>query len=281
MPPQLVSTNIDDWLTEVLDEVSASTEVTVHRHFTASTDVPIDPDRLQRAVLNLFTNACQALAEQDVPPPALTVETARLSERVELRFIDNGPGIREDQLAHVLEPLVSTRASAWGWGYRSSNALPRRTAGVSNCAARQIKAQQPFSGCRYPVRILATMSTLQLLVVDDDPDFARSLARVFELHGHEVTIALSGAQAVDACSRQPFDLAFIDLSMPSQDGTECLAEIRSHRPGAQAVIMTGYGYDPRLDNIAAQGVLGTLQKPFALEDALAMVQRITPRPEPS
>lgn len=120
------------------------------------------------------------------------------------------------------------------------------------------------------------MSRLRILIVDDDRDFAASLGRVFEVRGHEVSLAFGGEEAVEKSRRADFDVAFVDLRMPGKDGLEYLHEIRRLKPNTDVVMMTGYTCDPRLDQAVDGGALGTLCKPFDLNAALDMARKVSP-----
>ena len=118
------------------------------------------------------------------------------------------------------------------------------------------------------------MSKLRILVVDDDEDFAASLGHVFERRGHEVQLAFSGEEAVEASGAVDFDIAFVDLKMPDKDGLQSFQEIRALRPDARVVMISGYTSDPRLPQAVDQGALGVLYKPVDPRKALDLVQEV-------
>jgi signal transduction histidine kinase len=115
---------IDRWLDQVLDEQAAPPGITVRRAFDlAGVKVPIDAERLRRVVINVFDNACQAMAEGEVgqsddgqPGHSLSVRTRRTGGRVEIVFEDTGPGIQPDARDRIFEPLFSTKGFGVGLG---------------------------------------------------------------------------------------------------------------------------------------------------------------------
>lgn len=121
------------------------------------------------------------------------------------------------------------------------------------------------------------MSRLRIIVAEDDEDLAASLGNVFKTRGHEVRLAFSGKQAVAQAHEADFDIAFIDLKMPEQDGLQSLCEIREFRPDARVVIMSGYRSDPRLAQALEEGALGVLYKPFNLDEAFAILRDVSPQ----
>ena len=72
-------------------------------------------------MINLVDNACKAMAENagqsDVTQTAkLKISTRAIDDRIEVEVADNGPGIPEDVLPHIFEPLYSTRGFGVGLG---------------------------------------------------------------------------------------------------------------------------------------------------------------------
>ena len=110
------------------------------------------------------------------------------------------------------------------------------------------------------------MRSLRIIVVDDNRDFAESLAEVLSAKGHEVEVAFSGRDAVSRCARQDFDLALMDVMMPGLNGVESLMQIRRTKPEARVVMMTAYSVNDLLQRASDHGALGVLHKPFPLQD---------------
>ncbi len=115
-------TALDSWLESTLAEQVLPSQVELRRDFNmAGIDLSIDRDRIRRAVINLFDNACQAMispdSENDVDAHhILTVTTRALDDRVEIVFEDTGPGIPADVRPMIFEPLFSTKGFGVGLG---------------------------------------------------------------------------------------------------------------------------------------------------------------------
>ena len=114
-------TVIDVWLDETLSEQDLPAQVALNRDFGLPDIVlPFDRDRLRRAVINVFDNACQAMTGEahleNVDPKnlVLSVATRKTNGRVEVIFADNGPGVPNDLQAHIFEPLFSTKGFGVG-----------------------------------------------------------------------------------------------------------------------------------------------------------------------
>jgi Response regulator containing CheY-like receiver, AAA-type ATPase, and DNA-binding domains len=116
------------------------------------------------------------------------------------------------------------------------------------------------------------MARDQVLIVDDDLDLAESIADYVAMHGHAVTIASNGKEAVDHFRKSDFDIAFMDVRMPLMNGVDGFMEIRSFRPAAKAVLMTGFR-EPIVQKALDSGAIGLLQKPFEATDLLANLEQ--------
>jgi len=121
--PDPESTYIDAGLAETLSEQHLPGQIELNWDFgLPDTVVPFDRDRLRRAVINVFDNACQAMTSEDgmenadLKLPVLTVATRNTNDRVELIFEDSGPGIPDDMLVQIFEPLFSTKGFGVGLG---------------------------------------------------------------------------------------------------------------------------------------------------------------------
>lgn len=79
-----------------------------------------------------------------------------------------------------------------------------------------------------------------ILVVDDEEVVRLALARVFSGNHCSVQAAPSGADALRAMERRPFDIVVLDLRMPGMDGIAVLKSIKERWPEVQVIVLTGY-----------------------------------------
>jgi DNA-binding NtrC family response regulator len=108
--------------------------------------------------------------------------------------------------------------------------------------------------------------TIKVLVVDDEEDFARILAKRLEFRDFEVACVSSGDAAVDLIRKQDFDVVLLDVLMPGQSGLDTLKQITAVNPLIHIIMLTGHA---RVDT-AIQGMeLGAydyLIKPTDIEE---------------
>ena len=119
---ELNKTNFDAWLVNILDEFQVPPGITVTRLLGAPRSRPgIDDDRMRRAIVNVYDNACQAMTEEPkgkgpAKKKALTVSTKSVKGRLEVLIADTGPGMPPEVFAAAFEPLYSTKGFGVGLG---------------------------------------------------------------------------------------------------------------------------------------------------------------------
>src|SRR5205823_870115 len=118
----------------------------------------------------------------------------------------------------------------------------------------------------------------RLLVVDDNPEAAETLAKVLRAAGHEVAIALDGKSAVEAAQKDLPQVALVDIGLPDIDGCEVARRLRKipNLNGAVLVAVTGYGQEEDRRRSKEAGFDYHLTKPVdpaELERLLATVAK--------
>ena len=120
------SENLDKWLERVVSEEAAQLPASVEINCMLGLNdmqVPFDPSRLQRAIINLLSNASEALVGKGDDPgrfanttPKITVTTLAMPEFAMIAVSDNGPGISPENLLKIREPLFTTKSFGTGLG---------------------------------------------------------------------------------------------------------------------------------------------------------------------
>ena len=118
--------DLDAWLTTLIEEEARKLPANVQVELVLGLDqrqIPFDGGRLQRAVINMISNAVEAmlgngdqLQVSGDAPPSLLISTHREEDHVSLRVSDNGPGIAPEVLACIREPLFTTKSFGTGLG---------------------------------------------------------------------------------------------------------------------------------------------------------------------
>jgi PAS domain S-box-containing protein len=113
----MVSTLMDSWLGEILDEIDiVPEETTITRELSTEITLKIDQEYLRQAMINILNNAVQAIEENGEEKGNIEVQTAVSGSHFQIRISDNGAGIPKATMKRVLEPLFSTKSFGIGLG---------------------------------------------------------------------------------------------------------------------------------------------------------------------
>ncbi len=251
-----------------------------------------DPYQLQQVVVNLVTNAHQAL--RDVPPPRrLRLSTRSDRERTFLRFdvADTGPGIPPALQARIFEPFFTTKPPGIGTGLGLS--LCR---GIVEGHGGTISMQsQPGQGTIFSVELpveaggtavpdaprdealpSSPARTATILVIDDEPGIVSALAYVLSRSGHAVETAANGRLALAKLSERAFDLILCDLRMPELDGPGFYQELAQRYPQLlpRIIFLTGDTLSPEARAFLERAGVTRLHKPFRAAEVRRIVHQV-------
>ena len=101
----------------------------------------------------------------------------------------------------------------------------------------------PSTACLDRPPMLPSLSSsfvLRVLLVEDEPDTAMSLAILLRHWGHEVKVVLDGRRALEAADAFRPDVALLDLALPGMNGYEVAGRLRQALRGVRCIAMSGY-----------------------------------------
>jgi two-component system response regulator HydG len=116
-----------------------------------------------------------------------------------------------------------------------------------------------------------------VLVVDDDPDLCASLWDLFRERGFRVSLAHDEQQAAVCLRDASFKAVFIDMKLPSGDGTTVFRLVREANPHARTIVVTGHRseVDEVIQEMLASGADAVCYKPFDVPKLLDTLQHLT------
>ncbi|MBW2263538.1 MAG: response regulator, partial [Deltaproteobacteria bacterium] len=103
------------------------------------------------------------------------------------------------------------------------------------------------------------------LVIDDDPAVLLLVSRMLERLGFQVEVAASGESALEATSKQIFDVVLSDVAMPGMTGIDFMKEARVRGLEAPVIMLTATGSVPRAVEAMKSGAFEFLEKPLRFE----------------
>ena len=118
------------------------------------------------------------------------------------------------------------------------------------------------------------IETARVLIVDDEVNMCRTLSDILIDEGYYVHTAGTGEEAVQACSRQEFDVVLMDVRMPGMDGVEAFREIRRHREGVRVILMSAYGLEELKKSALDEGAVAFLPKPLDVERTVKLIGEV-------
>jgi DNA-binding NtrC family response regulator len=114
---------------------------------------------------------------------------------------------------------------------------------------------------------------IDLLLVDDDPDFRETVARRFMRRGFQVQEATHGEQALQLAGLRQFDVVILDLIMPGLSGIQVLEQLKLTHPECEVILLTGQGTIETAVQAMKLGAYDFLTKPFPLAELEALIEK--------
>ena len=105
----------------------------------------------------------------------------------------------------------------------------------------------------------------KILVIDDEAVICRFFQRILTTMGYEVSTASGCREGLAEIKRNPPDLLFLDIRMPSMDGLECLRGVRKIKRTLPIVMITGFGDLDSAQEAMRLGADEYISKPFDLD----------------
>jgi len=102
---------------------------------------------------------------------------------------------------------------------------------------------------------------INLLFVDDEEDFLKSITKRLEVRGFKVMAVNRGEKAIEQARKQAIDIALVDLKMPGIDGEQTLRTLKKEHQWMEVVILTGHGSMDSAIQLTKSGAYSYLQKP--------------------
>src|SRR6059058_1280621 len=122
--------------------------------------------------------------------------------------------------------------------------------------------------------IAESRHSLRILLAEDNPVNQRVATAMLLKRGHQVDVAANGREAVEAVTRERYDLVLMDIQMPEMDGFEATQRIRALPQGGTLPIiaLTAHALSGERERCLARGMTGYLAKPFKAHELFAVVE---------
>ncbi len=289
---------------EMAELLESTTSAKATLRLTLDPDTPaIDADvnQMRQIVLNLLANASEAL---DGRSGTIRLATGRVvadrsylatyelaedlpeGEYVFLEVTDTGAGMDEATRARIFDPFFTTKFTGRGLGLAAVLGIVRGHRGAIRVYS------EPGHGTAF--KLLLPVSSADAadastaggaeewrgsgvaLVVDDEPSLRVLAGQMLERLGFDVRYAADGAQGLEKLNAGDGDFAFVllDLTMPTTDGEEVLAELERRGTTIPVILCSGYNAQDLSRRLVGKGVAAFIQKPYRLSELSATVQQV-------
>jgi two-component system, cell cycle sensor histidine kinase and response regulator CckA len=270
------------------------------------TPILADVAQVQQVVMNLLTNASEAIGdscgritmrsfERQVAEGELidsaSNDTVAPGRYVTLRVMDDGCGMDAATLRTVFDPFFTTKFTGRGLGLASALGIMRGHRGAivvqsqPGCGTTfEVLfpcGQEPVSeGADVPAPSSPKLHTLRsmgpgtVLVADDEP-FMRAMVKVvLEEAGFHVVEAMDGSEAVRKFreASDTITAILLDVTMPQMDGPETLVAVRKINPDVPVLLVSGYSEQDVVSRLQRHPPAAFLQKPFGPDDLLCKLR---------
>jgi two-component system cell cycle sensor histidine kinase/response regulator CckA len=270
--------------------------------------IEADPTQVRQVLMNLITNASDALGDRD---GVIGLTTGRIeADRdyldtfeadsgavpgtyVYLEVTDSGAGMDAETLKRIFDPFFTTKFTGRGLGLAAVLGIVRGHHGAIRVYSEVGRgttfkvllpaidgaADQPAAPQN---RLSAIRGHGNVLVVDDEEVVRDVAKRVLTLVGFTVEIARDGEQAIEMVRPDParFNCVVLDMMMPRRSGEETFRELRTIAPGLPVLLSSGYNEQDATRDFVGKGLAGFVQKPYRPDELIEAVQRVIEQTAP-
>jgi two-component system, cell cycle sensor histidine kinase and response regulator CckA len=277
-------TNLATVVTEVIGLLEASLpgNISMRSHISPNLGcILADPTQIYQAVMNLCTNAFQALRESggtlqirleeiNLGSDEANALNLEAGEYIQLTVTDNGPGIAATIIDKIFDPFFSTKDKTEGTGLGLAVVHGIVKAHQGGLRVSSEEAQETTFRLFFP-RISMTDDLPEqkkvffgsregtILFVEDDEDQLHTTPRILENVGFSVTAVGFPQMAIDLIAADPgrFELLITDYDMPAINGIELIERIHAMNPKMPSILISG-----REDAIKAAHAIPSIRRVF-------------------
>ncbi len=301
---QVVEVDFNRLVTEMTQLLTVSiSKKAVVRHDLAPNlpRISADPSQMQQLVMNLVTNASEAIGEE--VSGLITVRTGvqgvdettnvgllpalplAPGSYVTLEVSDTGCGMTPEVRERIFDPFFTTKFTGRGLGLSAMLGILRSHHGSLKVYSEPgrgsvfklfFPAQEHRAADRRPALPGDGWRGQGLLLVVDDEPSARAVARgLAEACGFQVLEAADGQEALGLFElrRQELAAVLMDLTMPHLDGRRAFLRMHELDPKVPVIMTSGYSEEDVVADFLGRGLAGFLAKPYQSGQFLTVLRQ--------
>jgi PAS domain S-box-containing protein len=243
-----------------------------------------DPSGLSQALMNLCTNARDAMAEGG----ELSIEVSQVRDRAMITVADTGYGMNKETIEKCFDPFFTTKpvGQGTGLGLSTSYGIIKNHDGVIQVDS------SPHRGTTFQISLplaevaegqqdeiapeIISGSGEQILVIDDEEQILEAMQDLLDGLNYRPIIANNGADGLEKYSEAKPDAVLLDINMPEMDGFTCADKLLDMDPAAKIAFISGYemnGLDGLKEKVKAS-IKGYLTKPVDLPTLSTFLEQL-------
>jgi PAS domain S-box-containing protein len=292
-------------LSRLLNELIEFLKVSISKRATLRVTLPeklravrANSAQLRQVVLNLITNASEALGEQEgfISVAVTQVKsgesapTVSRGDYVRLGISDTGCGMTEETQSKIFDPFFSTKFPGRGMGLAAVKGIVRRHGGTINVRST------PGQGSLFEILLpcssepvpeghnLAAPATAgevvsvdgAVLIVEDEDTLRHPVSKVLRREGFTVIEASDGRTGLDRFRASAAEIAVVllDVTLPGLSGREVLSELRRIQPNVNVIVTSAYSLEQAHTTLGGQQPWLYIRKPYQLNELTGLLRKV-------
>ena len=277
-------------LVQVINEVYQIIHKSFDQKITIQTELPNelrimgDPTSLSQALMNLCTNARDAMPDGG----KLILKADREGKRILVTVSDTGQGMNRKAAEKCFDPFFTTKpiGKGTGLGLSTTYGIIKSHEGLISVDSQPnrgttFKIHFPAAAVEKPRRTDSKPAIVRgngqrVLVVDDEPEILNAMEGLLEYLGYQPEFASTGKEGLEKYMQQRPDAVLMDINMPEMDGVACIEELLHHDPQANISIISGYEMEG-INGLSKQTkacIKDYLAKPVGLSDLSVLLAKM-------
>jgi PAS domain S-box-containing protein len=283
---------------------SLPTTIEIKENINSSEKVLADPVQIHQVIMNLATNAFQAmdnnrgvlevtLEDNILARTELTGDEQEAGYHIHLRVHDTGRGIPGNQLKSIFDPYFTTREREAGTGlglavvhgivsdhggYITVESVQGQGTQFDIYLPQEQKRNLIGIGQHHANEAIDEIKggSERILIIDDELVIVTMLAQTLTNYGYIIDSFTDPLAAWQTFRNNPkdYDLILTDMTMPGMTGEELVGKIVHLRPNIPIILCSGYSYSLDQDSVRAIGIHQFIPKPINITTLAATVRKL-------
>lgn len=273
--------------------------IEIQHRINGACTVLADPTQMQQVVMNLCTNAAQAMQQTggvlDLAIASVELDDNAVKEYlgitpgnyVKLRVSDTGCGIESNVIGKIFDPFFTTKGAGEGTGMglsvvhgivKSSGGTITVDSKIGEGSTFNVFLPKVEEQIREQPTAIESIPTgkERILFVDDEDTLVNIGQNMLERLGYQVKTRTSSVEALAAFQHSPdaYDLVMTDMTMPNMTGEGLAKKLLRIRPDIPIIICTGFSHQMDQEKALGMGIRAFVMKPFVIKEVAETIRNV-------